>query len=129
MKAWRRCKYLPINGATKRCDHRFGGDLINSPGLPHVLDPGKFGVVSTIALKVLELVKSLPLAEQQMIRAELAKGTANPRREPRRQLQRLPDGSYYNPEGIPNDDPIFKVLEEVEEDRHRTPGPPAPKFD
>ena len=85
--------------------------------------------MSTIALKVLELVKSLPLAEQQMICAELAKGTANPRREPRRQLQRLPDGSYYNPEGIPNDDPIFKVLEEVEEDRHRTPGPPAPEFD
>jgi hypothetical protein len=23
MKAWRRCKYLPINEATERCDHRF----------------------------------------------------------------------------------------------------------
>ena len=85
--------------------------------------------MSTIALKVLELVKSLPQAEQRMISAELARGRAKPPRDPRRQLQRLPDGSYYNPEGIPNDDPIFTVLEEIEEDRHRTPGPPAPEFD
>ncbi len=85
--------------------------------------------MSTIALRVLELVKSLPLAEQQMICAELAKATADPRRELRRQLQRLPDGSYYNPDGIPNDDAIFKVLEEIEEERHRSPGPPAPEFD
>jgi hypothetical protein len=82
-----------------------------------------------IALKILELVRSLPLAEQQMISAELAQSASSPPKPPRRQLQRLEDGSYYNPAGIPNDDPIFKILEEIEEERHRTPGPPAPEFD
>ena len=46
----------------------------------------------------------------------------------RRHLQRLPDGSYYNPDGIPNDDLVFEILEEIEAERHRTPGPPAPEF-
>jgi len=47
----------------------------------------------------------------------------------RRNLQRLPDGSFFNPNGIPNDDPIFRILEEIEDERHRALGPPAPEFE
>jgi hypothetical protein len=89
---------------------------------------GYFGGMSTITLKVLELVKSLPPADQQTICTELAKHTA--RREiPRRKLERLPDGTYFNPEGIPNDHPFFKILEEDEAARHQDFGPPPPQFD
>jgi hypothetical protein len=84
--------------------------------------------VSTIALHIIELVKSLPNQEQEAICAALAR-REEIRGTYRRQLQRLPDGSYYNPEGIPNDDPIFKILEEVEEERHCMAGPPPPEFD
>ena len=85
--------------------------------------------MSTITLQVLELVKSLPPTEQRTLSAELARHTAGLDRAERRQLQRLPDGSYYNPKGIPNDDPIFRILEDIEGERHRTPGPPSPEFD
>ena len=67
--------------------------------------------------------------DQRAIREALAVQEPQSAPRPRRKLQRLPDGSYYNPEGIPNDDPIFKLLEEIEEERHRTPGPPVPEFD
>jgi hypothetical protein len=84
--------------------------------------------MSTIAFHVIELVKSLPLEEQRAVREGLAT-TGAPKTTPRRQLQRLPDGGYFNPDGIPNDDPVFKVLEDIEAERHREPGPPAPSFD
>ena len=77
--------------------------------------------MSTITLKVLELVKSLPPTEQRTISAELARHTASLDRAERRKLQRLPDGSYLNQDGIPNDDPIFRILEDIEAERHRTP--------
>jgi hypothetical protein len=84
-----------------------------------------FLFMSTTASRVVELVKSLPEADQSAIRAALicqeATGLAQ-----RRKLPRLPDGGYLNPGGIPNDDPIFAVLEEIEQERHRTPGPQAP---
>ena len=85
--------------------------------------------MSTTALHVIELVRSLPEADQQTIRAALADPATPPRAVPRRKLQRLPDGAYLNPDGIPNDDPVFRVLEDIEEERHRTAGPPAPEFD
>jgi hypothetical protein len=85
--------------------------------------------VSTTASHVIELVKSLPEADQKAIRDALAPGAAKPGAGQRRKLQRLPDGSYLNPIGIPNDDPVFKVLEEIEQERHMRPGPPAPAFD
>jgi hypothetical protein len=85
--------------------------------------------MSTTAMHIIELVKSLPLAEQQVICDELSKHAARLEKPQRRQLQRLADGTYVNPDGIPNDDPIFKILEEIEAERHRTPGPPAPEFD
>jgi hypothetical protein len=84
--------------------------------------------MSTTASRVVELVKSLPEADQRVIRAALTEPEVNPGRAPRRKLQRLSDGSYLNPTGIPNEDPVFKVLEEIEQQRHRTPGPEAPTF-
>jgi len=69
------------------------------------------------------------MEDQQAVRDALAgqsKIQAGPKR---RQLQRLADGSFYNPDGIPNDDPVFEILGQVEDERHRAPGPPAPAFD
>jgi hypothetical protein len=85
--------------------------------------------MSTTALHIIGLVKSLPPAEQQEIREALACPSAQPKSARRRQLQCLPDGSFFNPNGLPNDDPVFKILEEVEAERHRMPGPPPPQFD
>lgn len=85
--------------------------------------------MSTTALHVVELVKSLPPEDQRTICAELARHAEDLGSPLRRKLRRLPDGTYYNPDGIPNDDPIFKILEEIEEDRHRTPARPAPQLD
>ena len=85
--------------------------------------------MSTTALHVIELVKSLSETDQRAIRDALANPGLNPGKSQWRKLQRLPDGSYFNPNGIPNDDPVLKVLEEIEDERHRTAGPSAPKFD
>jgi hypothetical protein len=86
-------------------------------------------LVSTIAPQIIELVKSRPAEEQQAVRIALAGQPAVRVRPQRRQLPRLADGSYFNPAGIPNDDPIFQILEQIEDERHRDPGPPAPAFD
>jgi hypothetical protein len=85
--------------------------------------------VSTTTLHIIELVKSLPEEEQRTICAALTGPRATAARPKRRQLQRLPDGAYLNPDGIPNDDPLFKVLEGIEAERHVMPGPPPPAFD
>jgi hypothetical protein len=81
---------------------------------------------STLA-HVIALAKALPQEEQQMLCAELT----NPAKVKGERIvfQRTPDGKPYDPEGIPNDHPVFKILEEIEEERHNDPGPPAPDFD
>lgn len=70
--------------------------------------------VSTIALKLLELVKSLPPEDQRRIAVELATHGAKLEKPARGPVQRLPDGTCYNPGGIPDDDPFFKTMEEQE---------------
>lgn len=85
--------------------------------------------MSTTALRIIELVKSLPPAEQRTVCAELAKHVKLIQSPKRRQLQILPDGTYYNPEGLSNDDPVFKLLEEIEAERHQTPGRSGLDFD
>jgi hypothetical protein len=85
--------------------------------------------MSTTALHIIELVKSLPPAEQRAICAELAKHATLSVPPKRRQLQRLADGTFYNPEGLSDDDPVFKILEAIEAERHNTPGRPEPDFD
>jgi hypothetical protein len=79
--------------------------------------------MSTTASRVVELVKSLPEADQMAIRAALADQAANGATVRRRRLHRLPDGGYLNPRGIPNDDPVFNILDEIEKERHWTQGP------
>ena len=85
--------------------------------------------MSTTALHVIELVKSLSETDQRAIRDALANPRSNSGTGQRRKLQRLPDGSYVNPNGIQNDDPVLKVLDVIEDERHRTAGPSSPKFD
>jgi hypothetical protein len=80
-------------------------------------------------MRVIELVKSLSPEDQREICSELGRGTEERRRPAKRKLRRLADGTYLNPDGIPNDHPFFKIVEEIEEERHRAPGPPAPEFD
>ena len=92
-------------------------------------NPAKFPQVSTTALHVIELVKSLSETDQQAIRDALVKPSSKSSANQRRQLERLPDGSYVNPNGIPNDDQALKILEEIEDARHKMPGPSAPSFD
>jgi hypothetical protein len=89
---------------------------------------GRLGSVSTTAHHVIELVRSLPEGDQQAIRDALS-GQSSHHQAPRRRLQRLPDGGYLNPNGISNEDPVFRILDEIEEERHRTVGRPAPEFD
>jgi hypothetical protein len=85
--------------------------------------------VSTTALHIVELVKSLPLTEQQAICAALNRQVASLAKIKRPHFLKTPSGGYYNPEGIPNDHPFFKIMEEIEAERHRTPGRPLPEFD
>jgi hypothetical protein len=85
--------------------------------------------VGTTASHVIELVKSLPPEDQRTICAELARHANGLGSLRRRSLKRLPDGTYHNADGIPNDHPFFKIMEEIEEERHRTLGPPAPELD
>ena len=100
-------------------------------GVPPCLSPPSAYAwgVSTTALHIIELVKSLPLADQQLVCAILPRHLERARKLKRPQFLRTPDGRYYNPEGVPNDDPFFKIMEDIEAERHRTPGRPAPAFD
>lgn len=85
--------------------------------------------MSTTALHIIELVKSLPDEEQRTICAALTGPRSPVARRKRRQLERLPDGTCFNPNGIPNDDPFFRILEEDESARRRDFGPAAPAFE
>ena len=84
--------------------------------------------MSTTALHIIGL-KSLPPDEQRLIAATLNRQVANVPKLKRLAFLRTPGGGYYNPNGIPNDDPFFKIMDEIEEQRHRTPARPAPEFD
>lgn len=83
--------------------------------------------MSTTALHIIQLVQSLSEGDQKAIRDALTRPAASTG-QPRRQLPRSGDGAYLNPDGIPNDDPVFQVLDEIEAQRHRTAGRPAPDF-
>ena len=85
--------------------------------------------MSTTVLHIIELVKSLPDEDQRAICAALSGPRATAPSPKRRKLQHLPDGTCFNPNGIPNDDPFFKILEEDEAARRRDFGPAAPAFE
>ncbi len=81
--------------------------------------------MSTTALHIIELVKSLPLPEQQAIYSEMARYRSE-------LLARQSHGSAARPrmaeEGIPNDHAFFTILEADEAARRRDFGPPPPDF-
>jgi hypothetical protein len=85
--------------------------------------------VSTTALHIIELVKSLPLAEQRTICAELAKRAAAlklPLSEGESEKLEFAEEDY---QGLDDDDPFFRVMEEIEAARHAYTGRPAPQLD
>jgi hypothetical protein len=49
--------------------------------------------------------------------------------QPGLKAQRLADGTYYNPDGIPDDDPFFKIMQEQDAARQQEAGPPPPELD
>ena len=82
--------------------------------------------VSTTALRIIRLVKSLPPAEQRAVSVALAHlhppVSASPGGGP----------ASFRPEdyvGLPDDDPFFKVMAEIEQERHARVGPPPPLLD
>ncbi len=81
--------------------------------------------MSTTALHIIELVKSLPLLEQQAICGELARYRAELVAQP---TNGPGARSSAAAEGIPNDHPFFTILEEDEAARRRDFGPPPPDF-
>ena len=82
-----------------------------------------------MALHILALVKSLPETEQREISAALHQHVQGAGKTRHLRFERTPDGGYHNPDGLPNDDPFFKIMEQIEEERHQTPARPLPAFD
>jgi hypothetical protein len=85
--------------------------------------------VSTTALHIIELVKSLPLAEQRAICRELAKRAAALNLP----LSEAPDEKIEftaeDREGLDDDAPFFRIMAEIESARHAYHGRPAPPLD
>ena len=82
--------------------------------------------MSTTALRIIQLVKSLPPAEQRAVSVALA--------HLRPPVSASPVGGpvSFRPEdyvGLPDDDPFFKVMAEIEQERHARVGPPPPLLD
>jgi hypothetical protein len=63
-----------------------------------------------------------------LIWSALSRQTAAPRQSRRPEFLRTPAGECRNPSGVPNDDPFFRLVEQIEEDRHRTPGRRLPEL-
>ena len=81
--------------------------------------------MSTTAFHIIQLVRSLPAAEQQAIRDALSKTHIR---------TALPNAGQdtFAPEdyeGLPDDDPFFKITEQVEAERHSRVGPTLPDLD
>ena len=80
--------------------------------------------VSTTALHIVELVRSLSPADQKAV-SEALSSTPTAR-------GKLPPDSALDAadrEGLPDDDPFFKVMEEIEQQRHAYSGRPAPALE
>ena len=85
--------------------------------------------MSTAALEIIELVKSLPADEQRAVREALATTAVPQPAMPRPLFEQLPDGTYYNPDGLPDDDPFFAIMADIEAQRHSHPARPLPSFE
>ena len=82
--------------------------------------------MSTTALHLFQLAKRLPVEDQRLICAALSRNPAVAGRVMRLQFTKTPDGSRLQPDGIANDDPFFKIIDDIEEARHQTPARPTP---
>ena len=85
--------------------------------------------MSSMALHILELVKSLPSDEQQLVCALLNRRLAGVSAIKRPAYLRTPDGGYLNPNGLPSDDPFFKIMDSIEAERSQTPARPLPEME
>jgi len=85
--------------------------------------------MSTTALRIIELVESLPLEDQQVICAELAKRAATLHLPVDEQADRAAAFTEEERQGLDDDDPFFKVMKEIEAARHAYFGRPAPALD
>lgn len=97
--------------------------------LGSVGQPAYGSVMSTTALRIIELVKSLPLEDQQVICAELAKRAATLHLPVDEQPDPSAEFVEEDRQGLNDDDPFFKVITEIEAARHAYPGRPAPALD
>ncbi len=78
------------------------------------------------ALRIVQLVKSLPLSEQRAVSAALAHLNTP---VPGAQAGAAAPFGPADYVGLPDDDPFFKVMEEIERERHALMGPPPPALD
>ena len=85
--------------------------------------------MSSTALHILELVKSLPSEEQRLVCALLNRRLAGMSVIKRPTYLRTPDGGYLNPNGLPSDDPFFKIMDSIDAERSKTPARPLPELE
>lgn len=80
--------------------------------------------MSRTALHIIQLVKSLPVSEQQAIKAALTSVASSPG-------SMLSEGGFEarDYEGLPDNDPFFAVIEQIEQQRHMHSGRPVPELD
>jgi hypothetical protein len=82
--------------------------------------------VSTTALRILELVKSLPPSERRIVAAAVERVNSEG-------IAEAGDGqSSFKPEdyqGLDDDDSFFKIIDQIEQERHDRVGPSAPELD
>ena len=85
--------------------------------------------MSSTALHILELVKSLPSEEQRLVCALLNRQLAGMSTIKRPAYLRTPDGGYLNPNGLPNDGPFFKIMDAIEAERSEAAARPLPELE
>jgi hypothetical protein len=78
--------------------------------------------MSSTTLHIIRLIKSLPSAEQRAIGAALSSLAPSPGHVPT-------DFQPEDYEGLADGDPFFKVMEEIEQERHAHAGRVAPEMD
>ena len=82
--------------------------------------------MSTTALRIIQLVKSLPPSDQRAVSAALAQMNIPVA------SNKSVSAKSFGPEdyvGLSDDDPFFKVMDEIEQERHAQMGPPPPTID
>ena len=82
--------------------------------------------MSSIAIHIIELVKSLPTADREAVCTALAPFARIPGSPATADQPDLKPEDY---EGLEDGDPFFKIMEEIEEQRHAHPGRAAPELD